>query len=363
MSRLQRLQHALKKAGLPGMAVVPGPNLRYLTGLAMHQSERLALALFWGERAFLVLPALEVPRAREQLAVDMELLPWSDEEGPEAALRRLRERLRLSGERIGVEERGMRLLEWYALQRTFPLCRGEPADPLLAELRMVKEAGEVADMRRAAAILEKGLEATLEQIRPGMSERQIARAWQWAVTEMGGESSGDLPIVVAGPRGASPHNSPSERPVERGELVTLDWVTSVNGYYADITRTVALGEPGPERRRIYELVQQANAAGRAAVKPGQAAEAVDQAARQVIADGGYGPAFLHRTGHGLGLEVHEPPYIVQGNAQPLRPGMTFTVEPGIYVEGLGGARIEDDILVTEEGGKSLTTMGRELRVL
>ncbi len=363
MSRLQRLQQILRKAGLPGIAIVPGPNLRYLTGLSMHQSERLALALFQEERGFLVLPALEVPRAREQLTTEMELLPWSDEEGPEAALRRLRERLRLSGERIGVEERGMRLLEWHALQRAFPLCRGEPSDPLLAELRMLKEPGEIADMRRAAAILEEGLESALEQIRPGMSERQIARAWQWAVSEMGGESYGDLPIVVAGPRGASPHNVPSERPVEQGELVTLDWAAGVNGYYADITRTVALGDPGPERRRIYELVLRANAAGRAAVKPGVAAEAIDQAARRVIVEGGYGPAFLHRTGHGLGLEVHEPPYIVQGNAQPLQAGMTFTVEPGIYVEGLGGVRIEDDLLVTEEGGESLTTMDRELRVL
>jgi Xaa-Pro dipeptidase len=293
----------------------------------------------------------------------MDLQPWTDEEGPEPALRRLRDRLRLSGERIGVEALGMRLLEWHALQGAFPLCQNEPVDPLLAGLRMAKDAGEIAAMRRAAAILEQGLESTLGQIRPGMSERQIARAWEWAVGELGGEAYGDLPIVVAGPRGASPHNVPSERPVGPGELITLDWAASVDGYFADITRTVALGEPAPELRRIYELVLQSNTAGRAAVMPGVPAEAIDRASRQVIVQGGYGPAFLHRTGHGLGLEVHEPPYIVQGNTEPLQAGMTFTVEPGIYVEGLGGVRIEDDILVAEDGGESLTTMDRELRIL
>jgi Xaa-Pro aminopeptidase len=363
MSRLDRLYRPLQEAGLAALAVVPGPNLRYLTGLAMHPSERLTLAVFREGKAALVLPALEVPRAREFLAVDMELLPWTDEEGPEGALRSLRSYLPLAGERIGVEEQAMRLLEWHALQRAFPLCCGDPADPVLAELRMHKDPGEIAAMRQAAVLLEKGLQVALEKLHPGMTERQAARSWQWAVAEAGGEAYGDLPIVVAGPRGASPHNSPTDRPMERGELVTLDWVAGVNGYYADTTRTVALGEPGPERRRIYALVQEANAAGRAIVKPGLPAEAVDQAARAVIAAGGHGPHFLHRTGHGLGLEVHEPPYIVQGNQQRLQPGMTFTVEPGIYVEGLGGVRIEDDIVVTENGGESLTTMARDLLLL
>jgi Xaa-Pro dipeptidase len=363
MSRLERLYQSLDEAGLAALALVPGPNLRYLTSLAMHQSERLTMAFLRRGQAALVLPALEVPRVREFLAVETELLPWTDDEGPEGALRRLRETMPLGGERIGVEERTMRLLEWYALQRAFPLCLAEPADPLVAGLRMLKDDAEIACMRQAAAALEKGLYVTLERLRPGMTERQVARAWQWATADLGVDSVGEEPIVVAGARGASPHNTPSDRPIAVGELITLDWVASVRGYYADITRTVALGEPGAEHRRIYELVLEANAAGRAAVKPGLPAEAVDQAARAVIAAGGYGPAFLHRTGHGLGLEVHEPPYIVQGNTQLLRPGMTFTVEPGVYVEGLGGVRIEDDIVVTETGGESLTTMMRELAVL
>jgi len=364
MSRLERLRQALDGAGLAALALVPGPNLRYLTGLAMHPSERLTLAVLpLAETPVLLLPALEVPRARERLALDMELLPWSDEQGPDVALRRLRERLRLAGECLGAEEQAMRLLEYHALQRAFPICHVVPADGLLATLRMHKDEEEIAAMRRAAAILEQGLQETLQRLRPGMTEREAARTWQWAVAEAGGEAFGDAPIVVAGPRGASPHNVPSDRPIERGELVTLDWAAHVGGYYADITRTVALGEIGPEQRRIYDLVLRANEAGRQAVRPGIPAQEVDRAARRVIAGAGYGPYFLHRTGHGLGLEVHEPPYIVEGNDLPLAVGMTFTVEPGIYIEGLGGVRIEDDILVTPEGGESLTTMGRELIVL
>ncbi len=364
MSRLTRLSSALAEAGLAALAVGPSPNLRYLAGLAMHPSERLTLAVFPREGpGALVLPALEVARAREQLAVEVELFPWSDEDGPEKALQRLRQYMPLAGERIGVEERAMRLLEYHALQRAFPICQPDPADELLGEMRGAKDAAEVGCMRRAAVALEQGLQAALEKLRPGMTEREAARAWQWAVAETGAEGWGEAPIVVAGPRGASPHNVPTDRPMQRGELVTLDWAVGVDGYYADLTRTVALGEPGPERRRIYELVLGANEAGRAAVRPGVPCEAVDRAARAVIDAGGYGPAFIHRTGHGLGLEVHEPPYIVQGNGQLLRMGMTFTVEPGIYVEGLGGVRIEDDVVVTADGGESLTTMARELLVL
>lgn len=364
MSRYERLRQAMERADLAALALVPGPNLRYLTGLAMHPSERLTLAVLPLEGTpVLLLPALEVPRARERLALEMELLPWSDEEGPGKAILSLRERLRLAGESLGVEERAMRLLEYHALQRAFPICRDVPADGLLAAMRMQKEEEEIAAMRRAAAILEQGLQKTLECLHPGMTEREAARTWQWAVAEAGGEAFADAPIVVAGPRGASPHNVPSDRPMERGELVTLDWAAHVRGYYADITRTVALGEPGPEKRRIYEVVLRANEAGRQAVRPGVPAQEVDRAARRVIAEEGFGPHFLHRTGHGLGLEVHEPPYIVEGSEQVLLAGMTFTVEPGIYIEGLGGVRIEDDILVTPEGGESLTTMGRELLVL
>jgi len=363
-TRLERLYAAMDEAGLAALALVPGPNLRYVSGLTVGPSERVTLALFprTGSPA-LLLPALEVPRVRLHLGSEVELFPWNDEEGPERAIARLGEQVRLAGERIGVEERHMRLLEWQVLQRAFPGSVVEPADALLATLRMSKAPEEIACMRRAAALLEQGLQDVLARLRPGLTEREVARAWQWAVAEAGADPFQEEPIVAAGPHGASPHAVPTDRPIERGELITLDWAISVDGYYADLTRTVALGRPAEELRHIYDLVLRANAAGRDAVRPGLPAQEVDRAARAVIAEAGYGEAFLHRTGHGLGVEVHEPPYIVEGNSQPLLPGMTFTVEPGIYIQGLGGVRIEDDILVTSAAGLCLTQFPRELLVL
>jgi Xaa-Pro dipeptidase len=171
------------------------------------------------------------------------------------------------------------------------------------------------------------------------------------------------PIVVAGPNAASPHATPSDRPIGAGETIVVDCGATVGGYVADITRTFAIGALEPELARVYEAVRVANEAGRAAAGPGVPAEEVDRAARAVIEEAGYGEYFFHRTGHGLGLEVHEPPYIVAGNERSLEPGMTFTVEPGVYLPGRGGVRIEDDVVVTSGGAESMTIFSRELAVL
>jgi Xaa-Pro dipeptidase len=171
-------------------------------------------------------------------------------------------------------------------------------------------------------------------------------------------------IVASGPNSANPHHSNGDRPFAAGDLIIMDGGAWHQGYASDITRTIALGQPSVEARRIYELVKAANAAGRAAAtRPGATGETIDQAARQVIEQGGYGPQFIHRTGHGLGMEVHEPPYIVGGSRDPLPVGATFTVEPGVYISGVGGVRIEDDVVVTEEGAESLTSFDRDLIVV
>jgi Xaa-Pro dipeptidase len=194
-----------------------------------------------------------------------------------------------------------------------------------------------------------------------MTEREATRRLIQACFAAGADALAFEPIVVAGPNAALPHATPSDRPIGPGELMIVDFGAVVDGYASDLTRTFVLGEPDPEAARIYAVVREANAAGRAAVRPGIPAEAVDQAARAVIEDAGYGPYFPHRTGHGLGLEVHEPPYLVAGDTTPLQTGMVFTVEPGIYLSGKGGIRIEDVVVVTENGGESLTAFPRELR--
>jgi len=181
--------------------------------------------------------------------------------------------------------------------------------------------------------------------------------------EAGSEGQSFAPIVAAGPNGALPHVNPGDRLLLSGEFVTLDCGVRYGGYCSDITRTYAVGSVGEELERIYETVRQANATGRAFAHLGVTAQAVDRATRRVIADAGYGEYFVHRTGHGLGLEVHEPPYIVESNELVLRPGMVFTIEPGIYVPGLGGVRIEDNVVITETGCESLTNLPRELTTL
>jgi Xaa-Pro dipeptidase len=184
-----------------------------------------------------------------------------------------------------------------------------------------------------------------------------------ALLQRGAEGLAFEPLIQSGPNSALPHATPGERVIQAGEVLLLDFGVTFEGYLSDITRTFVVGEASAKIKKIYELVKQANAAGRAAARPGATGQDVDRATRKVIADAGYGHYFTHRTGHGLGLEGHEPPYVVEGNAVPLAIGNTFTIEPGIYVPELGGVRIEDDMAITENGAESLTSYNRELRII
>jgi len=360
--RIDKLSAALKGSGLAALAVVPGANLRYLAGLDMHMNERLAVAFFPSEgQPAIVLPALEAPRAQAQARMPMRFYTWDDAEGPYDALRRCTSDLGLDGGRVGVEYTAMRVLELRGIEQAAEV-QAEDATPLLASLRMVKDARELSAMREAVRIVERALRAAIGQARVGMAERELAAIWDREMQAAGGEHT-FATIVASGPNAANPHHTSGDRVLQPGDLVILDGGALYDGYQSDITRTVAVGEPSAEARRIYELVLAANAAGRAAAGPGMTGEAIDQAARAVIEAGGYGQQFLHRTGHGIGLEGHEPPYIVAGSRDPLAPGTTFTIEPGVYVAGVGGVRIEDDVVITADGAESLTTFERGLIIV
>ncbi len=362
-SRRARLRKQLQDEGLACAVIMPGPNLRYLTGLQMHSSERMALAFFSAQQdqePTLLLPALERPQAEAQLQDAARFYAYEDVQGPQAALGRIAQELELAGGRLGIEYHQLRALELRAIEAVAPGCQTVSLEALLARLRSIKDPEELAALRRAIALTEELLDRTIKSIRPGQSEREVARYFLRALLESEAEAPSFTPIVVSGPNGGSPHALPSERRLQPGDLITLDVGASLEGYPGDITRCVALGELEPELAKIYQLVLAANSAGRQACRPGTPAETVDRAARQVIEQAGYGQYFIHRTGHGLGLEVHEPPFIIAGNPQPLQPGMTFTVEPGIYLPGRGGARVEDDILITDNGAETLTRFPREL---
>ncbi|MCL5996006.1 MAG: Xaa-Pro peptidase family protein [Chloroflexi bacterium] len=377
VERLNRLLSGLNSLGLDGIVLMPSSNLRYLTGIGFHPSKRLALTFVSadGRTPCLVLPALEAAGVRAAFGTSAELFTWTDAEGPAQALHRAVARTfgAHSGTRsahIGIEYTTMRVMELRALEMAALAngCAVETIDatPLMAAMRMVKDEDEQAAMAESARILEAALRNTIEHIRPGMTERQLARFCSNAILAAGAEGESFDAFVAAGPNSANPHHSSNDRPFEAGDLIIIDCGAVYGGYASDITRTVALGEPGELARRVYATVLAANTAGRAAVRPNITGEQIDQAARSIITDAGYGDYFPHRTGHGLGLEVHpchEPPDLVAGSTTPLNPGTTFTIEPGVYIEGVGGVRIEDDVVITRDGYKSFTSFDRELVVL
>ena len=360
--RHNRLIERLRAHHLDTLALVPGPNMYYVTGLSFHLSERPIVAILKedGRRA-IVLPKLEAVKVAH--ADEMKVFSYTDEEGHDTAFQHACDTLELSESRLGAEGLRMRLVEAQLLARYAPGCQLVMAEDMLADLRMRKDGRELDLMRSAVAVTEKALQATINQVGVGTTEGEMASMLRMELLRAGGDEMAFSPIVVAGPNAALPHATPSDRPIQAGETIIVDCGASVGGYAADITRTFVIGELDPELAQVYEVVRAANRTGRLAARPDLPAEEIDQAAREVIEDAGYGEYFIHRTGHGLGLETHEPPYIVAGNRQPLRPGMTFTVEPGIYLPGRGGVRIEDDVLVTEDGAETLTTFTRELVTL
>jgi Xaa-Pro dipeptidase len=370
-TRLQRLRTALTKANLDCAVTIAGPNLYYLTGLLFHLSERPTVGFFpaAGGMPVIVAGALEESKITSDPPYPIKAIAYTDADGPAAAFREAAQSLKLSRARLGIESRRMRVMELRFIEEAFLQPSTLAAEEIFAGLRMTKDAQELALMREAIIIAERALAATLTTIRAGQTEREIAA--ELVVQTLRAGSDAELPfapIVASGPNSALPHAFVTDRKIQRGDLLTLDWGASKGGYFADLTRTFVVGAAGDgeidaELKRIYELVQAANEAGKAAAKPGITCAEVDAAARKVIDAGGYGQYFTHRLGHGLGLEGHEDPSMHGRNETSLEAGMTFTIEPGIYVPGKGGVRIEDDVVVTAEGCESLSTYPRELQVI
>lgn len=364
-SRLERLHAALEAAGLDAVALNPGPSLTYLTGLHFHLMERPVVMLFSpGQDPAIILPQLEtlklasLPFSVQAFAYAENPAEWAESFGKAARA------LSLDGKKIGVEPRALRLLEYGYLKAGAPGADYPDASSALASLRIRKDAGEIAKMRTAVRIAEEALEATVPMIRVGMSEKELANELVIQLLRHGSEPEMPFsPIVSGGPNSANPHASPTDRKFRGGDLLVVDWGAAYEGYISDLTRTFAVGEVEPEFREICQIVQASNAAGCAAGKPGVACAEVDRAARAVIEEAGYGQYFTHRTGHGIGMEGHEDPYMRGDNLQLLEPGMAYTVEPGIYLPDRNGVRIEDNMVVTETGVESLSGMSRDLVIV
>lgn len=363
LPRLAKLSASLQASNLDALVLNAGPSLVYLTGLHFHLSERPVAAIFTADgEPVVILPELEMGKV-EGLPVRAFPYPENPIEW-DAIFRHAVQSLGLDGKILGVEPRQMRLLEFRYVLAGAPEAGFPDASGLVSSLRIQKDAEEIAAMRRAVQVAQFALEATMPLIKDGMTEKEIAGELVIQLLRNGSQSEMPFaPIVSGGPNGANPHATPSDRKIQPGDLLVVDWGACVDGYISDLTRTFAVGAVDEEWRKIHRIVQEANTAGRLAARPGVACAAVDKAAREVIVKAGYGVYFTHRTGHGIGMEGHEEPYIRGDNMQILESGMAFTVEPGIYLPGRNGVRIEDNVVITEDGAECLSNMPRELRAV
>ncbi len=368
--RLHRAASVAEAAGLDALLIGVGPDLRYLTAYEAMPLERLTmLAIVRGQQPFIVVPRLERGAAEAGLRAAVEIVTWDERDDAHAIItRRIPRPAGDAGPRVAVSDAlwAAHLLRLQA--HLGPTARFEPASPVLAELRMVKDPDEIALLREAAHAADRVVAQIAAGRLVGRTEADVAREVRERLVAEGHEL-GLFAIVASGPNSASPHHEASERVIAAGEPIVLDIGGVLGGYCSDITRTlwVTGGDParGPDERfrHLFGVLRDAQAAATRAVAPGVACSAVDAAARRPIEAEGYGEAFFHRTGHGIGLEGHEDPYIIAGNDRQLEPGMAFSVEPGIYLVGEYGARIEDIVLCGPNGPDTLNQADHELYVV
>jgi Xaa-Pro aminopeptidase len=357
-SRRQRLAAVLTSAGVGAMIVGPGSDLRYLTGYHALALERPTLLVVRADgSARLVAPLLEEQRARTEVAdPGIGIVTYGELDDPYLLVSEALLDLRVPEVALGDQLWTMFAL---AIQEREPGLRWRTAAPLVAELRMRKDPAELAALARVGAAIDRVHLRVPEVLAAGRSERSVARDIAAMIREEHDEV--DFVIVAGGPNSASPHHEPGDRVLRRGDVVVVDIGGTLAGYCSDMTRTYVLGDPPEGFADAYASLRRAHAAGVAAVRPGVTAAQVDAAARAVLEDAGLGAAFIHRTGHGIGLDTHEAPWIVASDGTVLEEGMTFSVEPGFYLAGHAGARIEDIVAVTADGARTFNEVDRDLR--
>jgi Xaa-Pro aminopeptidase len=353
-ARIVRAQRLLQENGFDALVVGPGTGLAYFTGAVWGLSERFFGAVITreGDPSWVV-PAFESARGAEQIRVGTDVRAWEEHESPYALLAQVLRDRRATG-RVAVDE-ALPFAFADGLAQALPAARVESGVPVTAGCRMIKSPHEVALMRRANEITVRAWRAVFASLRPGLTQDAVAG---WCREALRRQGMGGGALVLFGADAAFPHGTTKPQPLRSGEVVLIDGGGRLHGYASDITRTGVFGaRPTDRQRRIWDLVRSAQDAAFKAARPGAPCESVDAAARAVLADGGFGPEYkylTHRVGHGIGMDGHEWTYLVRGNQTPLRPGMCFSDEPGIYVPGELGIRHEDIIVITEGGAENLT---------
>ena len=353
--RIPRVRDRFAGAGIEALLVTRLPNVQYLTGF----TGSAATVLLTATDALLVTDGRYKDQSAEQIAAS----GAPARVGVGTTQNKQSEILREAAvgiERLGLEAHGVSWAQQRAFGDWFPDAELVPTEHLVEDFRMVKDAGEVARVQAACAIADDALAEVLPSLRDQPTERDFALRLEFAMRERGASAVSFDPIVASGPNGAKPHARPSDRTIAPNQLVVIDFGCIVEGYCSDMTRTVSVGDPGPEARHVWDTVLLAQQAGRAAVAVGVECAAVDKACRDIIDDAGWGDAFVHGTGHGVGLEIHEDPRVAASAGGTLAPGHVVTVEPGVYLPGVGGVRIEDTVVVTADGPVALTEFPKDL---
>jgi Xaa-Pro aminopeptidase len=359
-SRIERMEQIFRVAGVDLLLVTPSADLLYLAGYGGHTSERpTVLAVVPGQVPVIVLPELEAPRLSGR--TDLEIRSYGDGDDPYEYMRTFVKNP--PGQiTIAVSDQAWAVV-LLNLQVLFPAASFVPASELIRELRMLKGPEELELLHEAGRRADRAFEGLVQLRFAGRTELEIAEELDRLLSEAGLARADWGPIVASGPNTASPHHMTGDREIHEGDAVVLDFGGVLDGYQADITRTVHVGTPDIQFVKVYELVVRAQQAAFEASIPGHTAGEVDGSARRVIEDAGFGQHFIHRTGHGLGLDTHEEPYLLANNGLPLQPGMTFSVEPGVYIPGRFGVRVEDTVAVYDDGPRRFNHATRELQIV
>jgi Xaa-Pro aminopeptidase len=356
--RLRRAAAAAAAHAVDALLITPSHDYAYLLGYAAPAMERLTCLVVPAEGPpALVVPRLEEPLARHELgelASDIELLAWDETDDPT----RLVQSLVGSARRVAVQDQ---MWARFALRLRAALDPAElvPAGNAMAELRRVKDAQEIARLQEAAAAADRAMLAITEERLSGRTEADVSRRIRGLLIDAGHDDAG-FAIVASGPNSASPHHAPGDRTIGAGDAIVLDIGGVRAGYASDTSRTAFVGDPPPDFASLFAVLRQAQSAACEAVRPGVPAAEIDAVARDIITEAGYGEAFVHRTGHGIGMETHEEPFVVASNPEPLVAGNAFSIEPGIYIRDTWGARIEDIVVCTDAGGERLNTTSTDL---
>ncbi|MEK3933898.1 Xaa-Pro peptidase family protein [Sporosarcina sp. FSL W7-1349] len=363
MKQVDVLRNYVSEANVQAGFITTPDNVFYLSSFQSEPHERLlGIMVFPEEEPFLICPRMEVPDAKAA-GWPYEIVGYSDTEDAWTVLWESVRKRGIAPSSVAIEKSHLTVDRFERMQELFPNAEFKSLDGQLNEMRVIKSEEELTNMRKAAELADLAIHIGCEEIAEGKTELEILMKVEYEMMKRGAEKMAFETMVLSGPKTASPHGKPGDRKIQQGDFILFDLGVVYNGYCSDITRTVAFGEPTDEMRTIYETVRKAEQAAVEIVRPGIQAKTVDQTARKIIEDAGYGDYFTHRIGHGLGISIHEYPSVTDTNELVLREGMVFTIEPGIYVPGLAGVRIEDDVAVTADGVEVLTKFPKELLVL